>query len=250
MSYVLSFGFKSKIYKQAPKVRIFLDDYFIDEFTIEPSSSSTPITELKPKTLGLNDVKPNRISPESAYKTLLENQITFDDETFFKMYELSENILQKKEHSITIDVFNKDNNFTNGFLNKTTLVALHSVFLIPTNILNTPKKFCIDYLQNVIEFKKTNNGIDLIKKFYRKKQEVYNLLNGKIFQNKKFYNKTTQKLEKIECIFWISEGIYTLNFSNEYVTTNINLNKQKAHLESLCLLANKYKQYANQRNHN
>ena len=36
MSYILFLGFKSVVYKEPAVMRIYLDDMFVDEFTVDP----------------------------------------------------------------------------------------------------------------------------------------------------------------------------------------------------------------------
>ena len=108
MRYMLGLGFTCKLYKKFPTIRVFADDTFIDEFTLNEKN----VCEVKERGEGMWKIR-------SAIKTLCTFQI-------------DEKHLNDK---ISIHIENNDSNYTNGFITKSTVIQLGFHFLIPMHFL-------------------------------------------------------------------------------------------------------------------
>jgi len=98
MFYVLGLGFNCKIYKKNPNIRIFINNLFIDDFEINSFE-------------------------EEQDKTILPN-------LHFYELNLSSSIL---EHHIRLEINNSDSNYNNSFMTHSTLLQLHTFYLVPLN---------------------------------------------------------------------------------------------------------------------
>jgi len=253
MSYILCLGFKCLLYKNLPKVRIYLDNKFIDEFNIETSIQSN-LNDLSLNSNEFYNFKNHRLSPKQSYEVFANSSKSFFNKSiFFRMYELDENILNNEQHKLVIDIFNQDNNYTNGFLTKTTLVGLYIAYLVPKKILDKSNKFCKIYNFKKKKYRQSNSSIDEIKKdLVFRKTTMFNILENNydrhcagVLYVLKWYNKKNNKTEQIHPGQWVSEGKFKLFFSNESIQHNINIKDKEVEKELLCRLSNKYKEYEN-----
>jgi hypothetical protein len=115
MQYVLGLAILCKKYKKNPIVRLFIDNQFIDEFIVNNTTK-----------LFNGPLWPG-IPPEDE-----QLQLSFANK--YKMFELDEKIL-KDGSKIVLEVQNTDSNWMNGFITKSTLIAIHNIFLIPKSLL-------------------------------------------------------------------------------------------------------------------
>ena len=108
MRYMLGLSFTCKIYKKFPTIRVFADDIFIDEFTLNEKS----VCKVKERGEGMWKIR-------TTIKTLYT-------------FEIDGKHLNDK---ISLHIENNDSNYTNGFITKSTLIQLSFRFLIPMHFL-------------------------------------------------------------------------------------------------------------------
>ena len=136
MKYVLAIGLLVKPYR-SPKMRLFLNDKFIDEVT-------------------LDEIKEKKISYK-VYGQFIESAIahTSIPEKFY-IYHIDENIL-KKENYLKVQFLDCSSNHTNGFITKSDQYLVHSLFFAPENLYFKSKENFEEQFNNKIL--KENNFI-------------------------------------------------------------------------------------------
>ena len=149
MKYLLGVGFVvTKKYKKSPIARVYIDNKFLDEVTIDNYPNRKGKWERDTKIWIYNRDYANykHKGPRWSKKLnkLLPTYYIFDDteDNFplrWKFYIIDEDVL-KNSKEVKVEVKNSDSNYTNGFMTKTTLMNLFS-FLIPIKYL---KFFCKD----------------------------------------------------------------------------------------------------------
>ena len=123
MKYLLLVEFLCEIYRREPKARIFLNEQLLDEFSIQQN------TAVDPWSLD----KQMQVIPDYNNKIMAETknlkQLGFNN---FKIYQFD--MPREPDHlTLKIDIENNDNNYTNGFMTRYTLIQLKHLFLIPLN---------------------------------------------------------------------------------------------------------------------
>lgn len=126
MKYIFGFNVGCKIYKKFPKINISLNDRLIDELVLDDGHLYNKHTVLDRKTYLDTDIGPNWFIEDSLFSKKI-NLYTLDDKDL--------------HGKITLKIQNDDNNYTNGFITKSTQINFSYVFLIPEFILyNNAKK--------------------------------------------------------------------------------------------------------------
>lgn len=132
MEYCLFTAWDCTVYKKEPLVRVFFGDKLIDEYNI-PCNNHKFINfcddECKKKMQSYHVLQPGPM-PEVFFKNPIPLEILLE-KTFCKIYKI--HLDNKSEIQLKIEIENDDNNYSNGFLNKMTLVSLVEQFLMPTN---------------------------------------------------------------------------------------------------------------------
>lgn len=152
MKYLLGLGFflKEK-YKNEPLVKISLDSTFIDEYHISENVQSSNKWLSDPThwvyyqwtkknwIWRSNNQSVNPDNPlDKTYPRLLDtNDIDFPKR--FKCYIIDQDLL-KCSTKLICKVYNNDNNYTNGFMTKSTIVDLSKAFLLPCRYVDFFKK--------------------------------------------------------------------------------------------------------------
>ena len=255
MSYILFLGFKSIVYKEPPKIRLYFGDNFLDEFSLVPNKLCD-IHNLQLHSddwLSRRDILSN--STTNLQKIDPDYDKLFDDNIIFKILEIDSEILKKNLKSeLRIELINSNNNYTNGFMTKSTLVSLYVAKLIPKNIIENVEHFNNAFAINRKKEKNSCSDIKSILDFYKQKKTIaFDVLaNNTIF--KKTNNEiiaTTQwysnNVEYIPLYSWLGQkGFFKFSVSNEWIQVSNNLkNVNFFEVELLCL-RNKYKYYENQ----
>jgi len=147
MQYVLGVGFICHKYKQNPKVRIFVDDLFIDEYEIDkhdPVENTLTIDRLRYWFPDWQAAHPWPSLEKMKRKgdTTMVRSIPQRDQwpKQWKTYTLDETILQNKKQ-IKLEIDNNDSDYTNGFMKRSTIIDLRHVFLLPVDLLDC---YCSD----------------------------------------------------------------------------------------------------------
>jgi hypothetical protein len=228
MKYLLAVGFFCKVYRKEPQARIFVNDQLIDEFFIQHDIEGFDEKLKRLKRSNNHILQPIDRSLELKPKSKPK---------FIKIYEIEINKnLQKLK--INIDIKNDDNNYTNGFMTKSTLIKFEILQLIPLH-------------EGLIKLFK-DKGACLLKKnypwYHRNFNDWFNILSAGFWQEK---NSTLRQED-----FWYfigGSGNFLVELIKKY---KIFMNKKNFSYRSsfdsntIDFILDKYKQHANQRNNN
>ena len=220
MKYLLMFSYLCEVYRKQPRARIFLNDQLLDEHSIEQNTATWPKENLN-----------------LQKKTLAERCTTRAKHVYDRCKKFELDIPpQVDDMTIKIEIKNDDNNFTNGFMSRCTLVSLYQFYLIPLN-----KKF-------------TDRTMEI---FYKRfiKYYAYWRSNKQIITDLTYHTKwIDQASQKEVSCDWTtmqgSNGSYVCNLKKKYGLL-IPVNTSPAYLlnlgdESVCsVVHDKYGQYEN-----
>lgn len=132
MEYCLFTAWDCTVYKKEPLVRVFFGDKLIDEYNIKCNNHkfiNFCHDEGKKKLPSYHVLQPNPM-PEVFFRSPIPLEILLE-KTFYKIYKI--HLDEKSEIQLKIEIENDDNDYSNGFLNKMTLISLVDQFLMPTN---------------------------------------------------------------------------------------------------------------------
>ena len=115
MSYVLGLSFEYHRYRHDATIKIYADDYLVDELCLGESIRNKLIDKSKLHT-GTDFIGPSNFC-----------HIAFMPEKLY-LFEIDEAYLGTK---ISIQVENDNNNYNNGFMTKFSYIRFFSIFLIP-----------------------------------------------------------------------------------------------------------------------
>jgi len=222
MKYLLMLSFLCEVYRKQPRARIFLNDQLLDEHSIDQNTSTwtkEPLN-LQKKTFAERCNHRGKYVYDRCKKFELDIPSEVDDVT------------------IKIEIRNDDNNYTNGFMTRCTLVSLYQFYLIPLN-----KKFT-----------------DRTKEIFHKrfiKYYAYWRANKQIISDLSYHTKWIDQASQKELrLDWMhmqgSSGSYVCELKKKYGLL-IPRDTSPAYLlnigdESLCsVVHDKYGQYENSR---
>ncbi len=121
MDVILSLGFLCNIFKKAPTVRLFADEYFLDEFTLKNTVDKSTLKSLLSNKDNFDFIFPKKVS------NLLDPNVQMVDPQIdanveYKFYRIKKFNLKKKDKvKVKIEFYNRDSNHTNGFITKSTM---------------------------------------------------------------------------------------------------------------------------------
>jgi len=149
MKYVFGFNVGVKLYKKFPTLRIHADDRLIDEFELNEADLF--------KETYVFDRKTFPSGPEGTASWHLDRFYSKK----IRVYKIGEKYLNNK---ITIDIKNQDNNYTNGFMTRSTLIRFSNIFLMPeelyVNLTDLIAKIKdLDDVKKSHNLKMTNNSV-------------------------------------------------------------------------------------------
>jgi hypothetical protein len=228
MRYLLVVGFACNVHRREPRARIFVDDQLIDEFLISPHKDT------------LTDARKLFYQNKHILQPFLSNDfMTTDIKNLpsLRFYEV-EIDQTKNQLKLNIDIENNDNNNTNGFITKNTLLQLQSLYFFPYH------KKILSYLDDI----KIKNRIGKDYAWYRRNgNDFFNIL----FQTK-WHGKNRQVVPShlyniggsgyFCCELLKKYGIFIPKISKSWKFSMIK------NMEFYFI--NKYEQHANQRNSN
>lgn len=276
MSYVLFLGFKAKIYKKNPLVRVWLDDLFLHEFDLTRSITGSFDKHSFPngwhsefwretKRVGERVLSPetNLSLPWHKFVSIHWQMNSFAVEINKKYIDL------KKQHKLKIEITNTDNNYTNGFMTKTTLVQFCYAYLVPRQIALDPLPYCEKNHNSQIRKKKVdrlNNNLKdiknmMFKDFTYQNPETKFKFDLKDYGKKdrhtapliKIHNLDTFKDEYIRHMAFFTQGIIDIEFPTSHVAVSANNDEYfgdtKLDTLNLIIICNKYHEYENHRSH-
>ena len=252
MSYILCLGFKSIIYKELPTVRLSINQHFIDEFSVDSNNKNTDIKNIWVYNDDFDNFKKSCYL-ENIY-SWYEKNIKFNDvfsrDISFRFFEINESIiLDKDKNNICIEVFNNDNNHTNGFMTNSTLLLIPIIYMIPKSFLKDYEKNIKEFLYDQQKLRNSQDKINEIKNYYKNKNLHFFALHGKSAQKKikKEYNMTNEDFNSFE---WIGgNALINLFFDCELLTYSDTKNFSFSS-DLFYGIANKYLEYENHGNYN
>jgi len=223
MQQVIFLSFYCEIYKKNPIARIYIGDTLIDEIEI-PEYVDQTFEEKKLKKYDYRldnyyfNIKPSHILDPIFHK----NKNLNPDHNLFKdlcnilekithpkifIYFIDDEILKLANGSIRIIIYNKDSNYTNGFMSKSTLFSLHGFYIIPEIIIKNPIEITERY-RNIWSKRVTaKHSLKKIKNFY-KQREIFPINLARHFNL-----KNTKETKRAEDSFFIVGGDCELNVS-------------------------------------
>lgn len=274
MSYVLFLGFKTKINKKFPLVRLWLDNIFLNEFNLTRSISGQyedhafPMGFRSPYLEQYTKVGEHQLSPETNLTLKWHDFVALHPQLNCIAIEIDENYIQSKSnHNLKIEVINTDNNYTNGFMTKTTLVQFCYAYLVPKSVVKDLLHYCeknhtSEIRKRRIDKIQKNNHMSLLRKMmfedfnFQKKSEKFKFdLKDLMKTNKdtdptiRFFNTDTQKYENIKHMAFFTQGVFEAKFPTTHVTETSDGNEffgdTKLETYNLCVICNKYHEYEN-----
>ena len=262
MSYILCLGLKSTIYKKNPVLRLFINNYFIDEFSLDLESKNfTPVFNHPRNGCDLNLYSKEFVDKFLATHNPLSNidrkhtipqdyENILNEDIILRFFEINKNIIDlNQENKIILEVLNDDNNYSNGFLTKSTFVSLNIAYLIPKQNIKESDNFLkeTDVKRNIL-IKKYCNNIDNIKNYYKTKAVSFDLIKYCIRKNSfTFTNNKNKAIRNIMGFTGIGEtGQFQLCFKNDLLDYDLDNFKYEISRYVFLALSNKYKQYENQ----
>lgn len=204
MKQVIFLGFDCQIYKKSPMARIYVGDVMIDEIEIpeccpESHMRDGQLTSLTDYSIdqtfrlykttysqyeltpALHEKYHPLESPWFFFSNLRKNfkEICFEVDPKQKtaqslkhpklfVYVIDNDILNRSQGEIRIEVFNSDNNYVNGFLTKSTLVHLSAFYVLPYELLQDPIHYTERYLA-LFSRKATAHAMMKLLDFYKKR---------------------------------------------------------------------------------
>ena len=173
------------------------------------------------------------------------------------MFELGANVIDRgTQHRIILEVFNGDNNYTNGFMTDSTMIKFDVVYLVPTTILKDPVKFCDEYNTARKKFRVQNTTPTEIKNTYSfssSKPKLFDIwtnnfrpteIDNDIRPTAPWYHENNI-LKEIQTTEWIgSEGYFKFEFTDEMFKFDpASKDFPKFDEQMLIGLSDKYQQY-------
>lgn len=238
MKNLLIMGISCRVYRKEPLIRLFFNQNFVDEFNVPHNTVFDDYqTQMKERIKKENKILDPVIL--SLYKTIIKEKKPFLP--FTKIIEIED--FDKEYINLEIVVDAVDNNFTNGFMTKTTLIQFDYLYLIPypiaQNLALIKKKYKFD--------RKKIKNINDIKKYYTKKttthvvlrnfakndyqaQDIQNMQGGKFNLKIKLFKKLNS--------FWCEQN--DLSIGKRWI----------GEVDFLEFILDKYLQDENQRNFN
>jgi hypothetical protein len=225
MKYLLVVGFSCEVYRKEPRARIYVGDKLIDEFLI--SHHKDTFIDAKKNFLQLQPL------PSDKFNNMMIRNLPP-----LRFYEIE---IPKKYNQLKlrIDVDNDDSNSTNGFITKSTLLKLQSLYFFPYN-----KKILL-YLDKI----KTKNRIGKNYAWYRRQKCCI----FDIADNTKYYRISKESIslfpaEKIKTHDIGGSGYFDCELVKKYGIFIPQLIKSRRFILGLPLLNylyDKYEEYAN-----
>ena len=247
MDVILSLGFLCNIFKKAPTVRLFADEYFLDEFTLKNTVEKSTLKSLLANKDNFDFIFPKKVSNLlDPNVQMVDPQI--DSNVEYKFYRIKKFNLKKKDKvKVKIEIYNRDSNHTNGFITKSTMVCVPYVLITPTKIMKDITTFHKKWYQKVKFEQQKQKKFKFIKKFYKHRSRLFNCIEHR---NYWFKDRQTKNL----LYTYFAGGDVTLE-RTFYKKHNLYIGDPNTigyvlfgHYKRFKKLSDKYLQYENLRN--
>lgn len=163
MRHILCIGFDYIMYKKPAKIRIFIGNLFVDEFEIY--SKRKKIDKLYTGNFLFSNIKNRRrrmLEPEHV--SIPED----DNHTYFFCEFDDESFPQTNTLSLRIETVLDDNNYTNGFMTKTSLLKIAFINIFPKKVFEN-----FDHYRTKWKCTKSNVNFKNIKTFYKERSHIF-----------------------------------------------------------------------------
>ena len=223
-------GFACDVYRQEPRVRIFVGNQLIDEFHILRNSSVN--------TYSVSDF--SQLESWSRIAFFRKQINNFPSLRFYEV-EIDKNMDQL---TLRINVENQDSNYTNGFVSKSTLIKLKVCMFFPLD------QKILTRLSKIIKKKFFKKNFAWL---YSKKNDIFNLFHAGCLKwvgdNKEIYtDKVTELLSERNVG---GNGYFIGNISKKYGIYFPKIKKSYRFIfnsDIINYLIDKYQYHAHQRN--
>jgi len=173
MDVTLCLGFLCNVYKISPTIRVFIENFFVDEFEAKNNISKKEIDLISKNYNDFTYINPNRISHCLDPKVIMQDG-PFEKNVTFMFYNIK-NLKQRneKELKVLISIKNSDSNYNNGFITKSTMFSIPFIFVIPTKIFKNCSLFYQKWKQKMTFEKKLQTSLFDIKNYYRDRPRFF-----------------------------------------------------------------------------
>lgn len=223
MSYIFCIGLKSILFNNTgPAVRVYINDYFVDEFELDKHSKIAD--EQHRSEIGLDQqiysdsyqnkwLKHTSVLDKIDRKTNIPKNLKniFNDDITLKFYEISSNIIRPENNTIKIEIINSDSNYTNGFMTKSKMLNLCVAYMLEQKHFAYPDTLLNQ--QNLLKERKRKEStkISSLKSFYKERKPIGNLLKKNFKTNNLFFvNKNEDKSRLIDINEFVGEPGHVL----------------------------------------
>ncbi len=254
MKYLLVLGFGCEVYRREPRAELFINDHLIDQFYIPKHKlrDTTYYAQVLSE-LGLDISVPNistpheekkKISTRLHYQPVKQEKINaFNIKNLppLKFYKIEINQPQD-QLTIRIDIDNNDNNYTNGFITKSTLLQLQIFYLFPL------EEKLLKRLEKIMKKNKLNENYAWYRRYYNhffkiSRSTHWHGKNGQTFNTRNGYPlelHQTGGSGYFICKLVKKYGIFITKFIKPY--------RYRYNHSIVNYLFDKYQQHENQRN--
>jgi len=242
MDLTLIIGYVCNIYKKPPSVRIFLNNFFIDEFECNSTISIDEMKLYRPLDERDNKIFGYKSDPLNPSKPLTCKNI--DQSVNLKYYNLKNLPINNESLlCVRIEVDNNDSNYTNGFITQSTMVSFPIISLLSTKTFQNWHEFSKRYLLRLKKLREKHQDIQSIKKHYTKKGLFFAIRR----ENFIFYKNDEKKY--IYSNMCGGSGKFEIKFYKKYFNIICDKSigiKRLGQWQYISALLNKYLQYENQ----
>ena len=236
MRYLLVIGFECDVYRREPRARIFFGDKLIDEFNIQHNKITLFATR--------RYLQQDKTILQPYSKIELTNAIV-KSFPILRFYELE---IDKKldQTNLFIEIKNDDNNYTNGFMSRCTLIQLRVCHFFP---------FHEKLLLRLNEIAKKNRPRQNYAWYRSDKNEIFDLLSD----NRTYWQGKDNKISMSNhpVILQVNkiggDGVFRCELVKKYqmlINKTKKANRYHFYVMLVDYFITKYRQHANQRNSN
>lgn len=209
MSYVLCLGFNLKLYKKNPTVRVFINNLFIDQFEIKNIFNSVEPGRLQTKEFFDLRKQHSQLNNVPLSYVMHKNTKYIDPKTFIIFFEIDKSCIAKNTNNLKIEVSNDDNNYTNGFMTRSTYIGLNTCMLIPKEMLVNYKKTIDQYESDLLELRRSQKSIKEIQSYYKSKLDAFKLSSRYGYKKKMVWYNNQNKKYQYAWLEWVGISGYT-----------------------------------------
>lgn len=146
--------------------QIYWNDLFLDEDYLDIANKNLRGDKIQIKTYSSSELC-SKLTESYDFGSKLSDSVQFNvDDIFYKIYFID---ISRGNNNLKIYFKNQDNNYTNGFMTKSTFVVLECLYIIPEKIFYNYKDFENKYIYTR---KNTSKDENKLKRYYKNKDLV------------------------------------------------------------------------------